>query len=305
MSGKEGKVEKKERRGALSSLVARGGRGHDCTSSSRPLCFLCPRQNPHAPGSGRCPRYEGEDGGRGGARKSEERRERKKREKKKEKKSNSNLESNVFFGRGFRILSRPLSPRHGFTRARAASVFACRINRQNQKKERTSSLAARDLASKLRSSSSAVEGKPAVPASSTPTRSSTSTSSRRPAAYTGPEVALAVDLLPREGEEEEEGEEDETAGGDEGDDDEEEEEEEEEFARASLEEADARVMVAAACGRRRRRASLPLLLLQGCPARVGGRCRSMAARAIVGRGQARAREREEKGKLFLLNASEK
>ena len=140
MSGKEGKVEKKERRGALSSLVARGGRGHDCTSSSRPLCFLCPRQNPHAPGSGRCPRYEGEDGGRGGARKSEERRERKKREKKKEKKSNSNLESNVFFWTG---VSNPVSPALSSARihARASSKRFRMPNKQAKPKKGTNLVA--------------------------------------------------------------------------------------------------------------------------------------------------------------------
>lgn len=99
------------------------------------------------------------------------------------------------------------------------------------------------------------------------TRSSTSTSSRRPAAYTGPDAALAVDLLPREGEADDEHEGDGAAGGAEDD----------EFAsdeRASPED-DARATMVLC-----RRATLLLMLLLQHGADGGVRCCSMAARAI-------------------------
>lgn len=154
-----------------------------------------------------------------------------------------------------------------------------------QKAKRTSSsLAARERASKLRSSSSAVFDDEESPASSggEETRScSTSTSSRRPAAYTGPCVALAVDLLPREGEDDDEHEGEEAAGGAEGD----------EFASGarSLEEAARATMVLSGLCRR----ALLLQLQHGADG--GGRC-SMAARAISSERVARKpRERERTG----------
>ena len=107
------------------------------------------------------------------------------------------------------------------------------------------------------------------------TRSSTSTSSRRPAAYTGPDAALAVDLLPREGEADDEHDGDEAAGG----------AEDAEFAsdeRASPEDDARATVLSGLC----RRALLLLLLQHGADG--GGRC-SMAARAIpVGESSAEA-----------------
>lgn len=110
--------------------------------------------------------------------------------------------------------------------------------------------------------------------------STSSAASSKPAAYTGPDVALAVDLLPREevDDEEEHDDDDEAAGGD----------AEAEVAsgvvRASLDEEAARVKAAMVRSGRRRRAQL---LLQGPDG--GARC-SMAARAISLDSRGRARE---------------
>ena len=143
-----------------------------------------------------------------------------------------------------------------------------------KQEKRTSSLslaaseAASERASKLRSSLSAVDDADESPASEE-FRNSTSTSSSRPAAYTGPDAALAVDLLPREGEADDEHVGDEAAGGAEDD----------EFAsdeRASPED-DARATVRTGLCRRALRMLLPLLQHNGAD---GGGRRSMAACAI-------------------------